>query len=205
MSTYVIDTPIESWFMANIRKFSENRDWLYKDFHDYIRMLTLWKFGGVTLNLNSIVLTSMDELTTFAGVRDDRDTHVGVFGVDTSTNFGRSFVDACVEVIKNTNEDSYSQYNITRIITDVLEKLCYQRENEECQQFTIYPPEKFYPVSPYSQNADEMMKMMKNAKTIHLFQTDDYIRNVEADVATIYKTAAMQNCPKVYEYAGEEF
>lgn len=57
LSRYVIDTPLESWFLANIRKFSENRDWLYKDFHDYIRMLTLWKFGGVTLNLNSIVLT----------------------------------------------------------------------------------------------------------------------------------------------------
>lgn len=56
LSRYVIDTPIESWFLANVRKFSENRDWLYKDFHDYIRMLTLWKFGGVTLNLNSIVL-----------------------------------------------------------------------------------------------------------------------------------------------------
>jgi len=55
LSTYVIDTPIEDWFSASLWKFSENRAWLRTDFHDYIRMLTLWKFGGVALNLNSIV------------------------------------------------------------------------------------------------------------------------------------------------------
>ncbi|KMQ90659.1 lactosylceramide 4-alpha-galactosyltransferase-like protein, partial [Lasius niger] len=91
-------------------------------------MLTLWKFGGVTLNLNSIVLTPLDELTTFAGVRDNRDMDIGVFGVDTSTNFGEKFVNACVEVIKNTNADSYSRYKITRVITEVLQQLCYQRD-----------------------------------------------------------------------------
>ncbi|CAL1679630.1 unnamed protein product [Lasius platythorax] len=205
LSRYVIDTPLESWFLANVREFSENRDWLYKDFHDYIRMLTLWKFGGVTLNLNSIVLAPLDELTTFAGVRDNRDMDIGVFGVDTSTNFGEKFVNACVEVIKNTNADSYSRYKITRVITEVLQQLCYQRDNRECRQFTIYPPEKFYPVSPYSRNADEMMtNMMKNATTIHLFRTD-YSRNDEADVAAIYRMAAKQHCPKIYEHAEKIF
>ena len=57
LSTYIIDTPIEDWFWANIRKLWENHDWLHKIFHDYVRMLTLWKFGGVSLNLNSVVLT----------------------------------------------------------------------------------------------------------------------------------------------------
>jgi len=55
LSTYVLDTPIEDWFSTSLWKFSENQAWLHKDFHDYIRMLTLWKFGGVALNLNSIV------------------------------------------------------------------------------------------------------------------------------------------------------
>lgn len=55
LSTYVIDTPIEDWFSANIWSLSDNRVWLYRDLHDYIRMLTLWKFGGVALNLNGVV------------------------------------------------------------------------------------------------------------------------------------------------------
>lgn len=57
LSTYIIGTPIEDWFWKNIHGLWENREWLYKDFHDFIRMLTLWKFGGVSLNLNSVVLT----------------------------------------------------------------------------------------------------------------------------------------------------
>ena len=56
LAKYVIDTPIKNWFLANFREFSKNRDWLHEDFHNYIRMLTLWKFGGVALNWNSIVL-----------------------------------------------------------------------------------------------------------------------------------------------------
>ncbi|XP_072767895.1 lactosylceramide 4-alpha-galactosyltransferase-like isoform X2 [Anoplolepis gracilipes] len=201
LSKYVIDTPLESWFSINVREFSENRDWLYKDFHDYIRMLTLWKFGGVVLNLNSIVLTSLDELTTFAGVQDNRDTDVGVFGVDTSTNFGEKFVNACVEVIKSINADNYTRYNITRVISEVLQKLCYQQHDRECQQFTIYPPEKFYP--PYPQNVDEITKLIKNTTIIHFGTT--YSQNTKTDAAAIYRMIAKQHCPKIYEYAGKQF
>lgn len=62
LSSYIIDTPIEDWFWTNIRRYWGNYDWLRKDFHDYIRMLTLWKFGGVTLNLNSVVLAWVGRL-----------------------------------------------------------------------------------------------------------------------------------------------
>ncbi|XP_011873510.1 PREDICTED: uncharacterized protein LOC105565148 isoform X4 [Vollenhovia emeryi] len=127
LSSYVIDTPIEDWFWANIRKLWENHEWLHKDFRDYVRMLTLWKFGGVSLNLNSVVLTSLEELTTFAGVQDNRDMDIGVFGVDASSSFGRSFADACMEIVKDINADNYSRYNITRIVTEAVWNLCYQR------------------------------------------------------------------------------
>ncbi|KAL6433872.1 hypothetical protein ACFW04_005831 [Cataglyphis niger] len=204
LSRYVIDTPLENWFLINLREFSENSDWLYKGFHDYIRMLTLWKFGGVVLNLNSIVLTSLDELTSFVGVINNRDTDVGVFGVDTSTNFGNNFVNACIEVIKSINPDSYSQYNITRVIAEVLQKFCYQRDNRDCRQFTIYPPEKFYPVLPYSRNMDEITKIIKNATTIHLW-TDHQSQNTNVDAAAIYRMIVKQHCPRIYEYSGNQF
>lgn len=60
-------------------------------------------------------------------MQDNRDKDVGVFGVDTSTNFGRNFIDACMEIIKSTNANTYLRYNITRVITEAVWKLCYQR------------------------------------------------------------------------------
>lgn len=68
----------------------------------------------------------MNELTTFAGVRNDQDNDVGVFGFDTSTDFGKKFIDLCIEIIKSTNMNNYLKYNITRIITEAIQKLCYQ-------------------------------------------------------------------------------
>ncbi|XP_011641827.1 lactosylceramide 4-alpha-galactosyltransferase-like [Pogonomyrmex barbatus] len=215
LSTYIIDTPIEDWFSANIREFSKNHDWLYKDFHDYLRMLTLWKFGGVALNLDSVILASLDELTTFAGVQDDRDMGIGVFGVDTSTNFGRMFVDACMEVIRSIDTSSYSRYNITRIVTKAVQELCYQRnilsrQDKECRQFMIYPPEKFYPASSDFHNiflnatrTEEMMKTGKNAMAIHLWK--DYNQDAKTDNIAAYKLVARQHCPKIYEFARNNF
>ncbi|XP_018313109.1 uncharacterized protein [Mycetomoellerius zeteki] len=203
LSTYIIDTPIENWFWANIRRSWENHDWLHKDFHDYVRMLTLWKFGGVSLNLNSVVLTSLDKLTTFAGMQDNRDKDVGVFGVDTSTNFGRNFIDACMEIIKSTNANTYLRYNITRVITEAVWKLCYQRNDKDCRRFTIYAPEKFYPsfpdsreVHPNKTRAKEMLKTQKNTMTIHLL--NNYNRSTQANNVAAFKMAAKQNCPKIY-------
>lgn len=69
----------------------------------------------------------MDELTTFVVAQDDQSADVDVFGVDTSTNFGMNFVDTSIEVIKNINVKNYSRYNITRVITEVLQKLCYEQ------------------------------------------------------------------------------
>ncbi|KAL0098335.1 hypothetical protein PUN28_002444 [Cardiocondyla obscurior] len=204
LSTYITNTPIEDWFWANIRILWQNRDWLKKDFHDYIRMLTLWKFGGLSLNLNSIVLTSLDELTTFTGVENNRDMGIGVFGVDASTNFGRSFVDICLDIIKNINVNNYSQYNITRVVTQTLQRLCYQKDNKECRQFTIYPPDKFYPTSldfPSISSSEVMTEGMprigKDVMTIHLW-------NNSQDNAMVYKIAA-KHCPKIYKFVGKNF
>lgn len=71
---------------------------------------------------------SLEELTTFVGVRSDRDKDIGVFGVDTSTDFGREFVNVCMEIVKNTDATNYVKYNITNVITEALQKLCYQQK-----------------------------------------------------------------------------
>lgn len=145
----------------------------------------------------------MDELTTFAVAQDNQSADVDVFGVDTSTNFGMNFVDTSIKVIKNINVENYSRYNITRVIVEVLQKLCYEQYDRECKQFTIYSSEKFYSVLPYSRNMDKLMKMMQNAKMIYSWT--NYSRDSKADTTATYRIAAKLHCPKIYEYAGNQF
>lgn len=57
LSTYVGETPMEDWFNINIDQLLKNRKWMHERLYDYIRMVTLWKFGGVTLNFNGVVQT----------------------------------------------------------------------------------------------------------------------------------------------------
>lgn len=72
----------------------------------------------------------MDELTTFAGVQDNQNADIGVFGVDTSTDFGTKFVNTSIEIIKNINVENYSRYNITRVIAETLQKLCKNSQQD---------------------------------------------------------------------------
>lgn len=80
-------------------------------------------------------------------------------------------------------------------------------QDKECRQFTIYPPDKFYPMTldasrahPNETRAEKMSRLGRNAMTIH--SSNDY--NREMDNVPAYKMAAKQHCPKIYEFAGEE-
>lgn len=61
--TYIHDTPIEDFVRSGIM---ENGKWLVEQHSDMLRILTLWKFGGVYMDLDVISLRPMP-LINFIG------------------------------------------------------------------------------------------------------------------------------------------
>jgi len=90
---------------------------------DMLRYLTLWKYGGIYLDLDVVVISSLENLTNFAGAEDWDDVAAGVMGFDTS-ELGRRIADACVRDFKKNFRGDVWGNNGPGVITRTLQKLC---------------------------------------------------------------------------------
>ena len=54
MEDYVKKTPLEDWYASGILRASK---WPKSHMSDILRYLTLWKFGGIYLDLDVVVTT----------------------------------------------------------------------------------------------------------------------------------------------------
>lgn len=117
---YVKNTPLEEWYTRGALKKSR---WPNSHMSDVLRYLTLWKYGGIYLDLDVVVTTSLENLTNFAGAEDWDDVAAGIIGFDMS-ELGRRMADACVrDLEKNFRGDLWGN-NGPGVITRALQKLC---------------------------------------------------------------------------------
>lgn len=90
---YAEDTPLQAW-LSNGTLFESS--YLHEHMSDVLRYLTLYKFGGIYLDLDVVVQRNFDELgQNFAG--DDSDVAIGCgvlhFGSD---QLGREMGEECI-------------------------------------------------------------------------------------------------------------
>jgi len=116
----VKETPLDAWYTSGVLKKSH---WPVSHMSDILRYLTLWKYGGIYLDLDVVVTSSLENLTNFAGAEDWDDVAAGVMGFDMS-KLGRRVADACVrDLRKNFRGDVWGN-NGPGVITRTLQKLC---------------------------------------------------------------------------------
>lgn len=78
--TYSIGTPGQDWIKSD-RLFLSN----HLDIHlsEYLRFLTLYKFGGIHMDLDMIVLGNLDHLpSNFVGAESNNHTNIGAIGFE---------------------------------------------------------------------------------------------------------------------------
>jgi len=117
---YVKETPLDAWYTSGILKKSH---WPVSHMSDMLRYLTLWKYGGIYLDLDVVVTSSLEDLTNFAGAEDWDDVAAGVMGFDMS-KLGRRVADACVRDLKKNFRGDVWGNNGPGVITRTLQKLC---------------------------------------------------------------------------------
>lgn len=137
---YVKDTPLEAWYTSGALKKSH---WPISHMSDMLRYLTLWKYGGIYLDLDVVVTSSLENLTNFAGAEDWDDVAAGVMGFDMS-ELGRRVADACVRDLKKNFRGDVWGNNGPGVITRTLQKLCgtmnvsIERTIRDCGVASVY-------------------------------------------------------------------
>lgn len=94
--TYSIGTPGQDWLKSD-RIFLSS----HIDIHlsQYLRFLTLYKFGGIHFDLDMIVLGNIDHLTpNFVGAESNNHTNIGAIGFD-SQRFGHRIIEMVLRFV----------------------------------------------------------------------------------------------------------
>lgn len=210
---YVRNTPLDLWYRSGILKKSR---WPRSHMSDILRYLTLWKYGGIYLDLDVVVTTSFGHLTNFAGAEDWDDVAAGVIGLDT-TPLGRRVADACVrDLMKNFRGNVWGN-NGPGVITRTLRRICsakYVRDMTpaRCGGFKVFSPSAFYPIHYKKwklyfegKNKNATMKMLEKAIAIHVWNKLSKSMEVHVNSDVPYAIIARKHCPKIFNNCGDIF
>ncbi|XP_012284398.1 lactosylceramide 4-alpha-galactosyltransferase [Orussus abietinus] len=210
---YVKNTPLEKWYASGALKRSR---WPRSHMSDILRYLTLFKYGGIYLDLDVVVTTSLERLENFAGAESWEYVAAGVMSFG-AKGLGRKMAADCLQDLKQNFRGDVWGNNGPGVITRTLQKICattYARDMtaSRCNGFTVYPPSAFYPIhfrkwKKYfdTVNVNETMKALNGAMAIHVWNKLSKSETIRVGSNAPYALVAQKHCPKVYENCGEIF
>ncbi|XP_026669984.1 lactosylceramide 4-alpha-galactosyltransferase-like [Ceratina calcarata] len=213
LDKYMENTPLEKWYKRGVWKESQ---WPISHMSDVLRYLTLWKYGGIYLDLDVVVTKSLEDLKNFAGIQDEETVNSAVIGFDCSP-LGRFMAYRCIHDLKmNFRGDSWA-HNGPGVITRMLQKFCSTKKIEElttkrCHGFEIFSPSVFYPIRYENwtmyfkdEEKERTIELMKEARVIHLWNKLSKYKEVPVESDVPYAILARRHCPRVFYNSGTIF
>ncbi|KAK5643036.1 hypothetical protein RI129_009203 [Pyrocoelia pectoralis] len=182
-----------------------------------IQLLILYKYGGIYLDLDTVTIRSFNGLALNFAVAES-ETHVNNAVIRSSIKgSGHEFIKMCLKELKEYFRGDFWGYNGPVVVTKILKKMCEVNNikdimyKKKCSGFTVYPPEKFYPIfyenwRLYFEDARKKEKayVMGNSYAIHVWNKLSK-NTVSNSSGSIYRYAAGKYCPQVYSIAREYF
>ncbi|XP_030751592.1 lactosylceramide 4-alpha-galactosyltransferase-like [Sitophilus oryzae] len=203
MKKFVQGTPVEKlWTSEKIYRSK----YILPHMSDILRYLTLWKYGGIYIDLDVIVTKNLDSLEqNFAGAEDSNYIASGVMGFS-SKGIGHQYVNSCVyDLAENFDGDAWSA-NGPLVVTNLGNRLCNADFKDfigqSCQDFHIYPPEAFYaiPFHTWEQffNNSELANVKEKTQDsylIHVWNKLSYHAKIPIEDDVPYLDFARKYCP----------
>ncbi|XP_047505131.1 lactosylceramide 4-alpha-galactosyltransferase-like [Pieris napi] len=205
---YSANTPIQFFIENGTLK---NTSWAIENTSNVLRFLSLYKWGGVYLDTDVVVVKSFDLLGENWIAKEDVFTiNSAAISLDNYTlgrNVASDFLD---EIVKHYKSDNWA-HNGPGVVTRVLTRYCgtddlTKMTNSKCQGFTVLEPKYLYPIHyndrmQYFQHGnpenypDAYLHHIWNRLTHHL----------KVPKHSLYSKLAQRYCPSVYQLYNEEF
>ncbi|XP_057669342.1 lactosylceramide 4-alpha-galactosyltransferase-like [Diorhabda carinulata] len=210
---YINNTPV-----GNLWKYNKIQNSRYSLSHasDILRYVTLWKYGGIYLDLDVVILKSLEDLpANFAGLQSLTDVAAGVMGFAASGK-GHEMAERCLlDLQKNFDGDSWGNNGpgvITRLLLDLCgitnrtkdTNLSELMVDKDCGGFTVFTPTAFYPISYQTwywyfdeYKLQSMILNTKDSYAIHTWNKFSANTKVLLNSGMPYFYYAKKYCPKV--------
>ncbi|XP_072381532.1 lactosylceramide 4-alpha-galactosyltransferase-like [Diabrotica undecimpunctata] len=218
---YTNGTPVEALYKSGR---IEGSKYVTSHASDVLRYLTLWKYGGIYLDLDVIIIKSLEDLKpNYAGLQSRTDVAAGVISFDPDGK-GHIMAEKCLnDLKKNFNGKDWGN-NGPGVITRLLVNLChikhYRKKMElaskmikkDCGGFTVFEPEIFYPVRYEDWNFyfDEsklksIISHTNKSYAVHMWNNFSKKKKLRLDSNAPYLYFAKKHCPRVINSCKDEF
>ncbi|XP_017859374.1 PREDICTED: lactosylceramide 4-alpha-galactosyltransferase-like [Drosophila arizonae] len=216
LRNYAMNTSIEDWVKRD-DLFTSN----YPVHHtsDLLRLISLYRFGGIYLDMDIIVLTSLEKLPlNYVGAESIDTLCSAVIGL-TADGIGHEVADLFLQQYqKYFNGKNYVQNGPT-LVTAVLLKFCgtslmkaMEGGRKSCKGFRIFNSTAFYSIHwqewrhfTEPKYLEETMARTKDSLMIHMWNKLSSGERIKVTSNTAYVKYAEKHCPRTYAAAGDYF
>ncbi|NWH60674.1 A4GAT galactosyltransferase, partial [Geococcyx californianus] len=194
-------TPLAKWY-------SEPEHWNEPYFlpvlSDACRIAIMWKFGGIYLDTDFIVLKNLKNLTNVLGMQGD-DVLNGAF---LSFKPKHEFMKLCMqEFVDNYNGWIWAHQG-PQLLTRVFKKWCsisHIQHNMSCKGVHALSPEAFYPISWVEWkklfeaiSSSELHSLLKKTYAVHVWNKLSHGTRLEITSQALLAQLYSQSCPATY-------
>lgn len=211
---FMKDTPLETFHKWRLLNKSKNYN-VY--LADILRLVALWKYGGLYLDTDVVVLRNFETLgENYLCIASPYLLMSGTMQFS-SEGFGHEVVAAFLKnAVNEFNANSWAS-NGPSLVTRVMKRICKakntpQMNTESSNGIRILSKPAFLPVD-YSNHkwyfnpaiGEKVVRKMKKAYTAHIFNHKNSKIQLRASERSAYVLLAEQYCPNVYKNLGEYF
>ncbi|NWI55377.1 A4GAT galactosyltransferase, partial [Calyptomena viridis] len=193
-------TPLAKWYLWPLRHWEP---YFLPILSDACRIVLMWKFGGIYLDTDFIVLKNLQNLTNALGIQNEDELN----GAFLSFKPKHKFMELCMkDFVKNYNSWIWGRQG-PHLLTRVFKKWCSIRtiQSMNCKGVSALPPEAVYPI-PWQDwrklfepvSAMELHKLLKNTYAVHIWNKMSHRTRLEIPSQALLAQLYSQFCPATY-------
>ncbi|KAH8392858.1 hypothetical protein KR215_004646 [Drosophila sulfurigaster] len=209
-------TPVENWLYDGPLFRSS---FLSSHISDFLRYLTLYRYGGLHLDMDVVMLRSIEDLPpNYTGAESNIHLAAGVMNL-APNGFGHEIAVSCLQDFMHNFNGKDVGNNGAGVITRVAQKLCGTKDvsvmldnRKRCLSFKVFERNAFYAV-PWKrwrhffepQLLEQTLAHTKDSIVVNLWNKHSKQQVIKVGSSTAYGKYAEQHCPRSYAAAGEYF
>ncbi|XP_058660934.1 lactosylceramide 4-alpha-galactosyltransferase-like [Ammospiza caudacuta] len=193
-------TPLAQWFLQPQRQ--QEPHFLHV-LSDACRIVLMWKFGGIYLDTDFIVLKNLHNLTNALGIQGDSVLN----GAFLSFEAKHKFMELCMQdFVQNYNGWAWGHQG-PELLTRVFKKWCSLGtiKSMSCKGVSALAQEVVYPI-PWQDwkklfgavSALELQKLLKNTYAVHIWNKLSHRTKLEIPSQALLAQLYSQFCPATY-------
>ncbi|KAH8409418.1 hypothetical protein KR222_003392, partial [Zaprionus bogoriensis] len=216
LKRYAKDTPVEQWVAKGQLLRSS---FLTEHTSDLLRLLSLYRWGGIYLDTDVVVLRSLEYVPlNYVGAHDGVTLGNAVISLE-ARGQGHDIAELFLrEFQRNFNGKLYLSNGpelMTRVVGGICGAIAVREmldDPKRCRGLQVFNSTAFFPVHWRNWTQffepkllDQTMARTKDSYMIHLWNKVSYRRSFKVGTNYAYGKYAQQHCPKTFAAAGECF